>query len=222
MSPFCMKLECWLRMAKIPFEVRPADMPKAPKGKIPYVELPDGTRMGDSQLIIERLSREHGVDLDASLTPAQRATARAVRRMLEEATYFTGIHGRWIDDEGWPHTRAAMARFMPRFVVPFLPLIRRSVRRSVHAQGTGRHEKADILAMAVADWDAISTLLGDGPYFFGATATSIDAVLYAFEEAALVFPSSPIKTHVSSRANLVAHRDRMRAFFPPERFSERA
>jgi len=220
MSPFCMKLECWLRMAKIPFEVRGADMQKAPKGKIPYVELPDGTRMGDSQLIIEHLTKLHGVTLDATLGPAQLATARAVRRMLEEGLYFTGIYARWVDDEGWPHTRAAMASFIPRFAVPFLPLIRRSVRKSIHAQGTGRHAREDIIAMAKADWDAVSILLGDGPYFFGEKATSIDATLYAFEEAVLVHPSaSPVKAHVRSLPNLVAHRDRMRALFPPERFA---
>jgi len=129
--------------------------------------------------IIEHLSKLHGVTLDASLSPAQRATARAVRRMLAEGLYFTGIYARWVDDEGWPHTRAAMATFIPRFAVLFLPLIRRSV-------------------------------------------TSVDATLYAFEEAVLVHPAaSPVKAHVQALPNLVAHRDRMRAFFPPERRASR-
>jgi glutathione S-transferase len=219
MSPFCMKLECWLRMSGIAFEIRPPDMRKAPKGKMPYVTLPDGTLLGDSQLVIEHLSRVHGVDLDAHLDGKQRATSRVVRRMIEEATYFTGIYARWIDDAGWAHTKTAMATMLPGPVRLFMPLIRRNVVKNVHAQGTGRHTAEDIYAMARADWDAIATLLGDGPYFFGEKASSIDAVLYAFEEAALAHPAAlPAKLHLERTPSLVAHRDRMRAFFPPDRF----
>ncbi len=37
-SPFCMKLETYLRMAQLPFEIEPATLQafnKAPKGKMP-------------------------------------------------------------------------------------------------------------------------------------------------------------------------------------------
>jgi len=180
-------------------------------------------RSGDSTVITEHPTRVHGGTLDARLSPAQPATARAVRGMIEEGLYFTGIYGRWVDDEGWPATRAAMASFIPGLAVPFLPLIRRSVKKSVRAQGTGRHARADIFAMAKADWDAVAALLGEGPFFFGEKVTSIDATLYGFEESALAHPwASPVKAHVQSRPNLVRHRDRMRSFFPPERFVAKA
>lgn len=222
MSPFCMKLECWLRLSGIPFEIRPIDMRKAPKGKMPYVTLPDGSLLGDSQLVIEHLSRTHGVDLDAHLTDVQRATARTVRRMLEEATYFVGIYGRWIDDEGWTHTKPAMATLMPAPIALLLPMIRRSVIKNVRGQGTGRHARDEIYALGRADWDAIATMLGDGPYFFGERPSSIDAVLYGFEEAALAHPGDlPSKQHMLASPRLVAHRDRMRTHFPPDRFRAR-
>jgi glutathione S-transferase len=196
MSPFCMKLECWLRMAGLEFDVAPADMRRAPKGKIPFVVLPDGTLIGDSQLVIEHLSKTHGIDLDAHLTDVQRATARVVRRTLEEAAYFVGVYGRWIDDEGWPHTRAAMGKIVPRPSAFLLPLIRRRVRAASIAQGTGRHDRDQVYALGRADWDAIETLF-QGPYFFGEKASSLDAVLYGFEESVLALPASlPLKQHV--------------------------
>jgi glutathione S-transferase len=216
-----MKLECWLRMAGLEFDVAPADMRRAPKGKIPFVVLPDGTLMGDSQLVIEHLSKTHGIDLDAHLTDVQRATARVVRRTLEEAAYFVGVYGRWIDDEGWPHTRAAMGKIVPRPSAFLLPLIRRRVRAASIAQGTGRHDRDQVYALGRADWDAIETLF-QGPYFFGEKASSLDAVLYGFEESVLSHPASlPVKQHLLGKPRLVAHRDRMRAFFPPERFASR-
>lgn len=211
MSPFCMKLECYLRMAEIPFETRPPDMRRAPKGKVPYVDL-DGTLVGDSQLVIEALIAKYGDRLDHALSPQQRATARIVRRALEEATYFVGLYNRWADPAGFAIVRPVFGNILPKPLGLLLPFIRRRIVGSLHAQGLGRHTHDDIHAMGAADWSAISELLGDSPYFFGDRATSIDAVLFGFVTAATVFPyDSPLRTHVSSLGNLVAHRDRIRA-----------
>jgi hypothetical protein len=39
-SPFCMKLETWLRMTRLPFEVvRVVDPRKGPKGRVPWTAL---------------------------------------------------------------------------------------------------------------------------------------------------------------------------------------
>jgi glutathione S-transferase len=219
MSPFCMKLECWLRMTGIPFEIRPSDMRHAPKGKIPYVDLGGGRRMGDSQLVIEHLEKVHGVSLDRHLTAEQRATARAFRRMIEEGTYFTGLFLRWGYDPAWPDTRAAFAKVVPSFVVPLLPLVRRKVKRDLVGQGTARHTPDEIFAIARADLDAVLTMLGDKPFFFGESPCTLDATLYGFTESILAHPyASPIKAHLAASA-AVAFRDRVRArYFPKERF----
>ena len=54
-SPFCMKVENYLRMAVLPYEIAPnASHFKAPKGKLPYIE--DGAKVvADSSFIIEYL-----------------------------------------------------------------------------------------------------------------------------------------------------------------------
>src|SRR5437868_4914721 len=93
MSPFCIKLECWLRMAELPYTTHPADFRKAPKGKVPFVEI-DGAYVGDSQLIIDALVAKHGDVVDGALTTAQRGEAHMIRRMLEEGTYFVGLYAR--------------------------------------------------------------------------------------------------------------------------------
>ena len=47
-SPFCMKLETWLRMAGLPFElVNDGNVMKAPKGKLPYID-DDGQPVADA------------------------------------------------------------------------------------------------------------------------------------------------------------------------------
>ncbi|HVV85699.1 MAG TPA: glutathione S-transferase family protein [Kofleriaceae bacterium] len=211
MSPFCGKLETYLRMADLPHKVVAAAMTKAPKGKIPFVTI-DGELMGDSQLVIERLERTSGHPLDADLSPRDRATGRAVRRMIEEGTYFTGVHLRWATDEGFGHVRKEMGSLLPAPIRLLLPIIRRKVKKSLHAQGTGRHGHEEICAMAIADWQAVSDLLGDRPFLLGDAPHVVDATLYAFLEGVLRFPAdSPVKQAVAGMANLVGYRDRIRA-----------
>jgi glutathione S-transferase len=52
-SPFCCKLETWLRMTGIPYEVVDTPDPRrGPKAKVPFII--DGNQLlGDSTLIIE-------------------------------------------------------------------------------------------------------------------------------------------------------------------------
>src|SRR5688500_7322832 len=90
-SPFCFKLECYLKMAGVPYKAQMADFRRAPKGKVPFIE-EDGKLLGDSQHIIEHLKRKHGDPFDAKLSPEQLATGHLVRRVLEETLYWHIIH----------------------------------------------------------------------------------------------------------------------------------
>src|SRR6187549_1514006 len=84
LSPFCCKLETWLRIAKIPYTVVETSDPRtAPRRKLPYIE-DEGRRVADSSVIIDHLARTRALDLDESLSTSQRATAILVQRTLEE------------------------------------------------------------------------------------------------------------------------------------------
>ena len=62
-SPFCMKLECFLRMTGISYEtVLLADPRKAPKGKGPFV-VDDGQRIGGHARAGHALAYVSGSDL---------------------------------------------------------------------------------------------------------------------------------------------------------------
>lgn len=211
MSPFCGKLETYLRMSDTPHKVAPAVMPKAPKGKVPYVAI-DGELIGDSQLIIERLERESKHPLDADLSPRDRAIGRAVRRMVEEGTYFSGVYLRWATDEGFAQVRPEIRKLLPGPLRLLLPVIRRKVKKSVVAQGTGRHSIEDICAMAIADFHACADILGDKPFLLGDAPHVCDATLYSFLEGQLRFPNdTPVKRALEGLPTLLAYRDRIRA-----------
>lgn len=214
-SPFVIKLMTWLRMARIPYEHRVLTRPPAsPTGKIPYVQLPDGTTLHDSELIVEELSRRHGVDLDAALGPTERATGHLLRRTIEEHLYFAGVYERWLTDEGYAHTSRDYFAALPALLRAVIPwTIRPKMRKNLHGQGLGRHPRPVIAAKARADVSAIAATLGDRPYMLG-PLSSVDACAYGFLAAFLSHPfRSDVRDAVLAHPNLVAYRDRVRDEF---------
>lgn len=190
LSPFCIKVETYLRLTGLPYETRTGDSRKAPKGKLPYIE-DDGTVVADSTLVIEHLKRRHGDPLDQDLDAAQRATGRMVQRMLEEGTYFSGLWSRWADPENWPGFSEVIKPMFPRVIGPLLlAFVRSQVIKSLEAQGTGRHSREQIYAMGRADLEALAALLENRPFLLGDEPTSFDATAYAFV-ANLVRPTLP-------------------------------
>jgi glutathione S-transferase len=210
-SPFCAKLETYLRMTEVPYKIGAFSRSKAPKGKVPFIER-DGSFMGDSQLIIDdlekRLAAEGKTPLDAGISPRDHAIARMVRRTLEEGYYFVGLYARWHHDEGYAHMRDAFKQFVPALVVP---IVRRMQRKKLHEQGTGRHTFEEAMAIGAADLDALAELLGDRPFLLGETPRTIDCTVFGFLESTMGFPlDGPLKKRGESHANLVAYRKRIR------------
>ncbi|HEX5744972.1 MAG TPA: glutathione S-transferase family protein [Archangium sp.] len=209
-SPFCLKLETYLRMAGIPYTAKPAAGGKAPKGKIPFIE-EDGSYLGDSQLIIEHLKRKHGDTLDGKLGAEDVAKGHLVRRALEDSLYWNILQERWISDEGWRLYKPLFEALFPPVVgKAIVPLIRRGVGKAMHAHGMGRHRPEEILEMGKADVSAVAAVLGDKPFLLGDNPTSFDAALYAFIASILLFPvDSPLRKYTQQQQNLVRYCERI-------------
>ncbi len=211
-SPFCMKVETWLRLAGVPFEtVNDGNVLKAPKGKLPWVE--DGAlRLGDSSFIIRHLQQQHGQALDAWLTPLQRAEALAWQRLLEEHLYWAMVHLRWMQPQGWAMTRTAFFGHLPpplRWIVP--PLARRGIATQLRGHGLGRHGDDEIVELGRQDVQAVATFLADKAYMMGEAPCTLDACAYAFLANLLWAPlDTPLRRAAQAHANLDAYCRRMR------------
>src|SRR6266536_5185281 len=91
-SPFCCKLETWLRIAGIPYEVVDTPDPrKGPKGKLPFIE-DAGVRIADTSLIVDHLVMTRGVDPDARLDASQRAIAPRAAHPGRTLRVRPGVH----------------------------------------------------------------------------------------------------------------------------------
>lgn len=183
-SPFCAKLETYLRMAAIPYEIVVSAFsppPHAPQGKVPYIEL-EGHVMSDSSRIISFLKQRFGDAVDGHLSVAEHDLGHLVQRTLEEGTYWALQYVRWYPDANFEVLSKKLlepAIGLPlRWVVP--DLMRRTVLSALDAQGTSRHDASWVTDCAQRDMRAVAAILGDRPYLFGDAPCSYDAVLYAF------------------------------------------
>lgn len=212
-SPFCTKLETYLRMADIPYQIE-TSFRRAPKGKVPFVRF-EGELVSDSSRIIARLKERLGDTVDAHLSETQLALGHLVQRTLEEGTYWSLLYDRWVQDENFELVRKALFSDWIgqalRMIVP--DLARRRVLGTLYAQGTSRHQKDWIYATAQRDLRAISSLLGEQPFLFGERPCSFDAVLYAFSSAIWKTPFA--HGFSAPPENVKGHLERMhRRYFP--------
>lgn len=216
-SPFVTKVEMYLRMAKLDYKLDNSGFRKAPKGKLPYIN--DGGKIvSDSTFIRFYLESKHGFDLDAELSPSEKAIAWAFEKMCEDHLYWAALDMRWNVDANY---QRGAARFFKKIPFPVRPLIekmvRGKVRNAVKNHGMGMHARSDIELLAARDIAAISDYLGDKKYFMGERATAADATIFPFV-AAVLCPhfEGPMRTAAESHPNLRAYAKRMRQEYFPD------
>ena len=76
-SQFCVKIETYLRLAKLPYRSEAAVPFQAPLGKLPFI-VDDGKKICDSRLIVEYLKTTYGDPLDNWLSPEQKGDCHAI------------------------------------------------------------------------------------------------------------------------------------------------
>jgi glutathione S-transferase len=220
-SPYVTKLVNYLTFTGLDFQHKTQDLARldqdAPFGKLPYIVDADGTKVGDSNQIIAYLKNRYGDPLDGDQEPVEAAQALAFNRMVEEHLYWSGvIQPRWRYPDQFeiyipyivqgaevtPELRQALFAFRDRIVDEF------------NGQGMGRRPDEEVFAFLKADIDALSTFLGDKPYFMGDKLRSIDASVYSsFRHVADQPWDFPGRDYARSKANIVAYADRLRDEF---------
>jgi len=209
-SPFCMKVEVYLRLAGLPYRTVDTVPPGTPKSKLPVLR-DQGRVIADSEAILDYLREAYAGQLPEPLRAPETGTQLLLRRTVEEHLYFAVMRCRWLDPAGAAHTR----HFFDGVPAPVRGLVfgmvRRKMRRDLWGQGIGRHDDGCVNAKACADLDAVIACLGDQPFFAGAEPAAIDACLYAFLANLIWVPfETPIKACAQANAPLVAYTDRMR------------
>jgi hypothetical protein len=215
-SPFCVKLETWLRMASFAYELRPDGLLTVPKARRVSVTLEDGTGVEDTDLAVSILAQRPAVTLDRWLTPKHRAASTLVQRTVENHLYYALLHSRWVEPDGYRAFRDAYygPRLPPmRWILPVLA--RRRARRMVWME-TGRKYPSEIWTSADQDFDALVDVLGDKAFFCGDRPSTVDASVYGIVGSIHQAPGrGPLQALLEKRPTLVKYVERVRERYWP-------
>ncbi|MDG1115241.1 MAG: glutathione S-transferase family protein [Pseudomonadales bacterium] len=217
-SPFCLKLDAFLRIVEVPHEAITAATPfGGPKGKAPWITL-DGETHGDSSLIIERLKAIYSVDPDRHLSRNARGTAVTIERLIEENLYWAMVFDRWCRPENWGILKSSVLGDIPQPMRALLaPFAKRAVKKQLIGHGMGLHCEAEIRAIAARDIQALSDLLAEQSYFFGDLPSLTDATVYSLlANIYYVEFNSPMKSLIEDTQNLVPFLTRFKSAYYPE------
>ena len=211
-SAFCVKLETYLRMTALPYEIAFGEPRGAPKGKVPYID-DEGELLGDSAFIINYLKRKHGDILDGRLTPVEFATGHAIQRMVEESLYFVSSYSKWVEDEGFGIYAAELFAGMPEEQLKYIPdMVRKRAIEKLEAQGVGRHQRDEVHQIGLDDVASLEALLTAEDYLFGELPASFDACVFGVVGNIKDGPfPSPVRDAIHASPKLSAYIDRIRA-----------
>jgi len=225
-SPFCLKVETFLRVAGIKYEnVDHRSKLRSKKGQLPFVEF-NGEEINDSAFIIKELQTRLDKDLDRELNAEQRNLSHAMISMIENHLHW--ILSSWLSKVpqrmllGYKMDLQRM--FQTKLPAPLVNLIFKykikSKSKAVKAVGLGVHKPEEIEEMGKHDLKVLSEVLQDKPFFFGDEPTLLDIVAFA-NVAQLVFLDKavecPLRQFVEeSHTNLVGHASRIKERFFPD------
>jgi len=214
-SPFCVKAMILLDLSGASWVPKFIANPmKMPHGKLPVIDVA-GQMIPDSSAIQAYLEGE-GAQFDSHLTAGERATAHALRRMMEEHTVQALVHDRWMNDDCWAVMKGRFFGTLPALPRRFVPaLARASVRKSLNANGMARYTEEERLARIRADFTALTDQLGQKSYLFGDTPSSVDAFAIPMLDMIRTLPcDTGLRRMLAEFASLTDYAKRGRALYP--------
>ncbi|KAI6172461.1 Failed axon connections-like protein [Aphelenchoides besseyi] len=233
LSPYCIKLETWLRFTKVNYKVSSGkkavkfvknveDLPmnhRSHEGTLPKIEY-NGEEYADSAFIINELPKLLGIQSpDSILSAEQKAVALAFEKMIEDSLTLGSAKFRY------EHMDNIMALFPAKFGfaqslfnVFFKRMLSSKFNERLFAIGLGRHSREEILTIVNQEFDAVSLQLGKKMYLMGDTPTKVDASLFAVLALMLYMPfDMEPKMHILNNcSNLKVYADRIKDQFWPD------
>ncbi|EGT41012.1 hypothetical protein CAEBREN_12900 [Caenorhabditis brenneri] len=182
LSSYCMKVETWLRMSDITYEVPKCSFTlRSKEGTMPFVEL-NGKEYYDSSFILRDVDEaiKH-VSIDDHLSAEQKATSRAFEAMTEKSMAVTAWYNRMENAE------KLIDLFDPNIFGLFTAFIKvvesrfyaSTLLKRISGTDIGFHSREDIMTIGIEDLKAISKYLGNKHYFHGFKPTKVDACIFS-------------------------------------------
>ncbi|XP_060068109.1 failed axon connections homolog [Ylistrum balloti] len=211
LSNFAIKIETYLRLEGIPYQVEHNKFRRSKKtGKIPFIEY-NGEEVSDTEFILEFLSKKKRFDLYRGLTSEQIAVGRAFQKMIEENSYWCVLTERWVHEKSYAIQKAIG---VPRYLWGTL---QRQMKKMVYVQGMGRHTPEEIRYIFSEDLKALSTYIGSKKFLFGEEACKFDCAIFGLLANIYWAPfDGLVSSVIKEYPNLCEYCERMKEAFWPD------
>ncbi|KAM3717604.1 Uncharacterized protein ACO02O_01627 [Dirofilaria immitis] len=169
-SPFCLKLETWLRMADIQYENICSWSTRSLEGTVPFLEY-NGKEYPDSALAIRDMTVIFSKEsMESHLNDEQKATARAFEAMAENSLAIANGYFRFTEhfDEVFqqlPNDAFGMLTPIWKFLIKKMMTFK--IKKRMPLLAIGKHSHDEIINIAIDDLKSISSYLGNKHYFTG-------------------------------------------------------
>merc|ERR1712203_606640 len=220
-SPFCLKMESWLKLHGIKYQnVDHKCKFRSKKGMLPFIEI-NGEEIADSNAIIETLGKKFEKEMPAQLSAEQKNVQHAMVAMVENHLHWTMVHWRSRESDnilkGYKlDIQTMIGSNAPPSILNwvFKYMHCRKGMKKVKSQGLGVHSAEEIEQFGKSDLLVLSEMLGDKEFFFGDEPALLDLVVYA-HVAQLVMvaaeTSCPLRDYIEAECkNLVGLVSRMK------------
>uniref|UniRef100_A0A7E4WD48 GST C-terminal domain-containing protein n=1 Tax=Panagrellus redivivus TaxID=6233 RepID=A0A7E4WD48_PANRE len=182
-SPYCIKIESFLRAHNIEYEVIGDNFQRSSKGLLPFIEL-NGEEIADSELILPALIKKFKIQ--KNLTAERKAALRGFGRTFDLEIYLINLKYK----SAVPEFLQYCVDGIPSFVFPILlPYLNYAFNKKINASGYGAHTPLELTEILERDLEAAEVLLGDRKYFGGDTFSIADASVYGHLAAIYLVPS---------------------------------
>merc|ERR1712002_478671 len=220
-SPFCLKLESWLKLHGIKYQnVDHKCKFRSKKGMLPFIEL-NGEEIADSNIVIETLAAKFGKEMPAQLSSEQKNVQHAMVAMVENHLHWTMVHWRSkeVDNilKGYKlDIQTMIGSKAPPSILNwvFKYMHCRKGLKKVKSQGLGVHSAEEIEQFGRSDLLVLSEMLGDKEFFFGDEPAMLDLVVYSHVAQLVMVDKEypcPLRDYIESDCkNLVGLVNRMK------------
>ena len=216
-SPFVMKTEVLLKMAKLPYQTdSTGDSRKAPKGKFPYL-IDEGKAIADSSFIRFYLEDVYQVDFDSDCDRTCLPSAFLAEKYCEDNLYFLVLSERWLNQENFEKGPKTFFQIVPWLMRPLIiKKVRKDIEQTLWLQGLGRHSPAEKIRLVEKGSSMLAKLLDQKPFFGGEQPCGSDASIFAlFYNILNDFFDCPYRQLFANHDNLVQYTKRMIQLYYP-------
>jgi len=185
MSPYCLKVETWLKLNGVKYENVPHNSKvRSKRGLLPFIEL-NGEEICDSDIIIKTLAKKFEKEMDEGLSNEQKNVQHAMVTMVENHLQWAVYH--WLTKNSDNmlkglklNLQSIMGSKLPNGILNFVfkhTYVRKGMKK-VKSTGFAGYTAEEIEAAGKADLQVLSEMLGDKQFFFGDEPRTLDLITF--------------------------------------------